>query len=184
MITTIVLSLIIVALLTVIVAIAYASHKEIASDRQLINNMRKAQFDTDMELGLIRQERATLIGRIKTLEDKREKEIQEAIRAWASEHTQNIRDEAIKKSKAVILGQVSEHLAPFISKWPYSAKDVRFIGNPIDFVIFDGLTEGDLRKVIFMEVKTNKSQLNSGQREIRDAIIAGKVAWDEVRLDV
>lgn len=146
-------------------------------------------YKTAMELKLCRQSRDAWEHYAHKQEDERIKdtlrkddEIKAAVDKWATTHTQAIRDEAIKKSKAVILGQVSEHLAPFIAKWPYNAKDVRFIGNPIDFVIFDGLTEGKLRKIVLMEVKTNQSQLNTGQRSIRDIVNEGKVSWEEIRL--
>jgi predicted Holliday junction resolvase-like endonuclease len=35
---------------------------------------------------------------------------------------------------------------------------VRFIGTPLDLVVFDGLSEGELRKTAFIEVKSGEKQ--------------------------
>jgi predicted Holliday junction resolvase-like endonuclease len=57
---------------------------------------------------------------------------------WRGTHEANIRADAILRSSAVIRGRVSEHLAPYIN-FPYNARDARFIGSPIDMIVFNGL---------------------------------------------
>ena len=59
-----------------------------------------------------------------------------------------------KKSSEVRLGQISEHFAPLLKDFPYDSKNVRFLGSPIDFVIFDL----DNNRIIFMEFKTGNSR--------------------------
>src|SRR5574337_600502 len=66
---------------------------------------------------------------------------------------QHIREDAIKKSEAVIRGMVTQHLRPFFPDFAYSPKDARFLGTPIDLIVFDGLSEGAVRNVVFIEVK-------------------------------
>ncbi len=74
------------------------------------------------------------------------------------------------RSQAVITGKVSEPIAPYSPFFPYNPKEARFIGSPIDFVVFDGIEEGELRGVILLDVKTGSASLSSKQRLIRDAI--------------
>lgn len=90
------------------------------------------------------------------------------------------RTDALKRSRSVMRGQATEHLAPLIqSEWPY--KDFRFLGNPIDYVIFSGASavtdgEGDtVDEVVLLDIKTGKSQLSKVQRRIRDAVRVGNV---------
>jgi predicted Holliday junction resolvase-like endonuclease len=59
---------------------------------------------------------------------------------------------------------------------------VRFLGSPTDLIVFDGLTEGQVRRVVFLEVKTGGSCLTARERSVRDAIQAREVEWLEVRL--
>jgi predicted Holliday junction resolvase-like endonuclease len=35
--------------------------------------------------------------------------------------------------------------------------DIRFLGSPVDLVVFDGLAEGQVRRLIFVEVKSGRS---------------------------
>lgn len=91
----------------------------------------------------------------------------------------DIRRDAVARSKDVITGKVVEHLAPYFDAFPYNPKDARFLGSPVDFVVFDGLDEGGLRHVVFVEVKTGASALTPRERSIRDAVRAGRVRWEE-----
>jgi predicted Holliday junction resolvase-like endonuclease len=49
--------------------------------------------------------------------------------------------------------------------------------------VFDGLDEGDLRRIVFVEVKTGGAKLTTRERLVRDAIRAGRVEWTEIRAD-
>ena len=88
-------------------------------------------------------------------------------------------------------GQLLEKWTPFVSAEGidehWRVEDWQFIGQPIDYVVFDwrqdkveNLTDG---KVVLLDVKSGKSQLTSKQRRIRDLIKAGRVEWREIRLD-
>ena len=48
--------------------------------------------------------------------------------------------------------------------------------------MFDGLDEGDVRRVVFVEVKTGKAPLVKRERHVRDAIEAGNVEFQMMRL--
>ncbi len=67
--------------------------------------------------------------------------------------------------------------------------DCRFLGEPIDYIIFKGATEiregraDAITKVIFIDVKTNKGSLTKIQRRIRDAIQAGRVEFEVMRIE-
>ena len=100
---------------------------------------------------------------------------------WKVEYTQVIRQEAIQKSQAVTVGKVTEHFVPYLPGFSYNPKDARFLGSPIDLVVFDGLNEGEVKGVVFVEVKTGISGLSTRERRIRDAVQSGKVQWLELR---
>ena len=90
---------------------------------------------------------------------------------------------AIKRSKAVSLGKAVEHLVPFMPDFPYDPSDSRFLGSPIDFVVFDGLRDSDkVREVVFVEVKTGSSSLSRRELSLKDAITSGRVSWREERV--
>ncbi len=92
------------------------------------------------------------------------------------------REEAIKASRAVLGGKFTEHLAPYLPGFEYDPTEARFIGYPIDLIVFPGLSKKSPEKVVFIEIKTGKSSLTTPQRKIRDLIKNGVVAWEEIRL--
>jgi len=110
--------------------------------------------------------------------DVAQREAQSQLAQWRVENEASIRQDAITRSRAVIVGKVIEHLVPYNPLiFPYNPKDARFIGSPIDMIVFDGCDEGEIREVVFLEIKSGTSGLSTRQRQIRDAVEAGRVVW-------
>jgi len=102
-------------------------------------------------------------------------------REWEKK-VDEIRADAIKKSRAVLGGQFSEQLAPYLPDFPFSPTEVRFIGKPIDFIVFKGMDQKEISEIVFVEVKSGKSGLSTHERVLRDAIRGKKVSWVEYRI--
>ena len=92
------------------------------------------------------------------------------------------REEAIKMSRAVLGGQFSEQLAPYLPDFPYSPTECRFVGKPIDFIVFKGMDEKNITEVKFVEVKSAKSKLSGHEKKLKDTIQAKNVSWEEYRI--
>ena len=92
-------------------------------------------------------------------------------------------------SRAVIKGKVAEQFLPILPAFKYMPSDARFIGDPIDYVIFNGYTElkdnrGDRNnlEIILVDVKTGKASLTQHQKAILDAAQAGRIRFETIRL--
>lgn len=92
------------------------------------------------------------------------------------------REDAIKRSRAVLSGQFSEQLAPYLPDFPYKPTEARFIGKPIDFIVFKGMDDKKIEEVVFVEVKSGTSTLSTHERRLRDAINEKKVKWEEYNI--
>lgn len=92
------------------------------------------------------------------------------------------RKDAVKKSRAVLGGQISEQLAPLLPAFPAQPSECRFIGKPIDFIAFRGLDEKEVSEIVFIEVKTGKSQMSSVQKSVQEAIQKRRVRFEEVKI--
>ena len=101
---------------------------------------------------------------------------------WKRDHTKAARRDAVHRSQAATLGKVYEHLIPYLPDFRWNPKDARFIGTPVDFLIFDGLSEGHVRAIVFVEVKTGSSSMNARERQVRDAVRAQRVEWHQLSL--
>jgi predicted Holliday junction resolvase-like endonuclease len=95
---------------------------------------------------------------------------------------EEIRRDNTARSQAVTTGKVAEQLAPYLPEFEYNPKDARFLGTPVDFVVFDGMSDGESVQVVFLEVKSGSSSLNERQRRIRTAIESRRVKWGEMRV--
>ncbi len=107
------------------------------------------------------------------------------VERWKGDFERQIRRDAAQRSHATTVGKVYEQLVPYLPGFDWDPRDARFVGSPIDFLVFDGLSDeaGDgVRSVIFVEVKTGASQVNRRQRLVRDAIERRRVEWRELRL--
>ena len=114
-------------------------------------------------------------------EEWREGEIDAHVDLRLRESEKGIREDAIRKSEAVIRGKVTETLIPFFPDFKYNSKDARFLGTPVDLVVFDGLSEGRMRKVVFIEVKTGRNAgLSSRERMVRDCIRSRRVTYEVI----
>jgi len=114
-----------------------------------------------------------------------QREARTQLEQWKLDQEKLIRSDAVQRSRATITGQVTEQLAPYMSNFPmaFNPKDMRFIGSPIDFIVFCGLEVDNIDFIVFLEIKTGKSSLTKRQRQIRDAIENHKVIWQEVQLN-
>lgn len=82
-----------------------------------------------------------------------------------------------KQSQSVKYGQLTEQWIPFSKNFPFDSQNFRFIGKPIDGVSF----EDD--KIVFVEFKTNKSQLNENQKRVKELVKDKKIEWFELRVE-
>jgi predicted Holliday junction resolvase-like endonuclease len=86
----------------------------------------------------------------------------------------------LKASRAVLGGLVSEQMAPLLPGFPFDPGDCRFIGKPVDFLVFKGMNQKAITEVVFLEVKSGSGRsLNDQEKRLRDVIRAGKVTWAE-----
>ncbi|MBN1156620.1 hypothetical protein JXA85_03330 [Candidatus Woesearchaeota archaeon] len=92
------------------------------------------------------------------------------------------REEAVRHSRAVLSGQFSEQIAPYFPDFPFSPTEARFIGKPVDFIVFNGMDEKQIKEVVFVEVKSGKSRLSSQEKGLKEVIDGKKVRWFEYRV--
>jgi predicted Holliday junction resolvase-like endonuclease len=103
-----------------------------------------------------------------------------AIAQW-QEDTEQVRKNAVTQSRAVLGGKFTEQMVPYFPDFKYDPTEVRFIGSPIDMIVFPGLARGDPEEIVILEVKTGKNaRLSPQQAKIRQLILDGMVRWDEI----
>ena len=99
---------------------------------------------------------------------------------WEAEMEQ-ARKSAVTQSRAVLGGKFTEQMVPYLPDFKYDPTEARFIGSPIDMIVFPGLARGDPEEIVILEIKTGRSgQLTPQQNRIRQLIEEGMVRWDVI----
>ena len=81
-------------------------------------------------------------------------------------------------AQSVNIGFILERLAPTLGSFRFNHNDCRSLFDPIDYVIFEGLSKnGAINKVFFIDIKTGGARLNKRQKEIRTVIENKKVSF-------
>lgn len=101
---------------------------------------------------------------------------------WENELMPGFRKDAILKSRSVLGGQFSEQLAPYLPDFKYLPTECRFMGKPIDFIVFKGMDDKKIDEVIFVEVKSGNAKLNKHESNLRETIEKKRVKWVEYRV--
>jgi len=106
---------------------------------------------------------------------------------WKVEAGAEIRKDSVNRSRSTLKGKIAEQLAPVLHGFLFNPADARFIGSPVDYIIFDGLTEvSDDKKasirIVFMDVKKGSASLTRTQRVIKRAVEEKAVGWETLRI--
>jgi predicted Holliday junction resolvase-like endonuclease len=103
---------------------------------------------------------------------------------WREEEERRLeeaRRQAILQSRAVLGGKFTEQMAPYLPEFKYDPTEARFIGTPIDLVVFPGLAEGEPKEIVLIEVKSGRSsRLTPREKRIKELVEANMVRWEEI----
>jgi predicted Holliday junction resolvase-like endonuclease len=134
------------------------------------------RYEAEMEAERVQIARA-YEARIQELEDNHRQAVVHA------------RRHSTQRSRAVLKGKMAEQMAPLLPGFPYWPADARFLGDPVDYLVFDGYSackdnhaSGDDLDVVILDIKQGKSVLTREQRQIARAIEEGRVRFEVVRV--
>jgi predicted Holliday junction resolvase-like endonuclease len=100
------------------------------------------------------------------------------------------RKDSVDKSRSTLKGKIAEQLAPLFPGFPYLPADARFLGSPIDYIVFSGISNlsghpssvEDL-EIVLLEVKQGSSALTQLQKAVATCVEEGKVRFEITRVD-
>lgn len=148
--------------------------KMIADAKESANNIAANQFE-EWKIKELEAHRKVII---KAAIDS----AQAALAEWKIVTEKDFRKDAITRSMGVNFGKITEHLLPFSKHLSqFDPRDVRFIGSPVDLMIFDGATrKSDTIDVYLVEIKTGSGKLSKKQKSIQQAVADHRVYWKPI----
>lgn len=87
---------------------------------------------------------------------------------------------AEQKAIEIGIGKIVEKIIPAYKEFPFILCDCRSLFEPIDTIVFNGLTKFNVNHITFLEIKSGESKLNTHQRRVRDAVNEKKVDFEVI----
>ena len=100
------------------------------------------------------------------------------------EATEQARKQSNKTQRSVLKGKIVEQLAPLLKEFTaqYNPSEAKFMGDPIDYIIYKNKDNDEPIEVILLDVKTGQARLTPTQRRIEDAVNQGRVKFETLRI--
>ncbi len=138
----------------------------------------KVQHQTEM----VKKQQDLLDSQENMMKERYEKE-------WAVKE-KKLRKEIADQQRATVKGKITEQIISLLKGdvFPYNPADARFLGAPVDYIIFDGYTQVRENKsseditIIIADVKTGGGRLTADQRRIKRAVDEKRVKWKTIEL--
>ena len=93
-----------------------------------------------------------------------------------------LRRGAAERSGRALSGRVLERFSSLMRDFPFDPHDAVWIGHPVDFIVFDGLSRDRqdaelLERVVLVEVKSGSGKLSKRQKRVKKIVDEGRVEW-------
>ena len=87
---------------------------------------------------------------------------------------------SLDRQRGKVSGDDVAKFLPMMEGWfsKYNSRDLVWVGNVVDYLVFVGKFNKDITEVVFQEVKLKKTPLNPLQKNLRDCIEAKRVRWE------
>ena len=101
-----------------------------------------------------------------------------------NEKEQKIRDLAVEKGRNEAKKIVNNVVLPIFRKLKLNPFDVKPILSPVDFLVFDGMTDKDkIKNIIFLSKISKIESLNLIRKQIQDIISKKNYTWQVGRIN-
>ena len=84
---------------------------------------------------------------------------------------------AEKTTASVNIGKSLEKVFPTMINFKWCPTDCRFLSDPIDSIVFNGLSINKIDSISFIEVKSGNATLNKHQKAVRDAVNEERISY-------
>ena len=126
----------------------------------------------------------------KKLLDSQEQMMKERYEKEWKVREKKLRKQIADQQRATVKGKITEQIISLLKGdvFPYEPADARFLGAPIDYIIFDGYTKVKDKKssedidIVVVDVKTGSGKLTPEQKRIKKAVEEKRIQWRTIEL--
>lgn len=106
---------------------------------------------------------------------------------WRTRELYSVRREALDRSRPEVQRRVGSAIARWTHSFPFLQEDARFIGHPVDYVVFEGYSEVRARRepqitaVTFVRARQDGREDPDG-RLVEECVRLGSVEWRTIEI--
>jgi len=104
------------------------------------------------------------------------------IEAKFEEEKEKIKEEARERGRAQVPELVRQSLDEKFAKLHYNPYDIKALLHPIDFVVFDGMTDEEMKNVVLLAKSTTNQYLQTIHNNIARTVEDKNYDWKVVRV--
>lgn len=104
------------------------------------------------------------------------------IEAKFEEEKEKIKEEARERGRAQVPELVRQSLDEKFAKLSYNPYDIKALLHPIDFVVFDGMTDEEMKNVVLLTKSTDNQYLQTIHNNIARTVEDKNYDWKVVRV--
>ena len=93
-----------------------------------------------------------------------------------------MRERSIERGRKQVPALIRKCLCPEFRQLKYNPYDIKAIMHPVDFVVFDGLNEGELNGITFLSRKTKDKEQKTIVHSIERTIANKDYDWKVTRI--
>lgn len=114
--------------------------------------------------------------------EKKELGVESAEKKFDEEKAR-IKDEAREKGTALAKKKARECMGGGLARARFDPYDIKAILHPVEFAVFDGMKDGELKSVILASRKTGDPRMAALHKAARGAVESGRYDWKLMRVD-
>ena len=101
-----------------------------------------------------------------------------------SEKEANLRAQAAERGRKKVDVILRKCMAKELACLKFNPYDIKTIMHPVDYVVFDGLNDGEMNKIVFLSKSSVSPPLLALRSQIRKSIESKSYDWKVARVDI
>jgi predicted Holliday junction resolvase-like endonuclease len=116
--------------------------------------------------------------------DTKARSVDEKVQEF-EEKEKEIRDKATERGRSQVPIIIRKSMSSEFTSFRYNPYDIKALLHPVDFVVFNGMTEKDtVDDIVFLSKKHDDPTLQKLRQSIASTIDNGKYSWQVARVDI
>lgn len=98
------------------------------------------------------------------------------------EKEKELRDAAAERGRKKVSKIINKSMVKELASLNLNPYDIKAIMHPVDYVVFKGMNDDDLKDVLFLSKKTSAPSLEAARRQVKDAVQEKNYDWKTARV--